>query len=169
MPAYGYCVIAGHVAPNDRWEGFCPVCHRRLTLVADGERGELFLCVSSSFHSVGHMKAFHCSVFFVYPVLPSFLHGLLSPALAFVLFPDADAHTHTQRRLLVPVLSSQVPVGSGFSNVQMINGLRSLKALAAASSSIPPIPLILFLLPQTHLCLNAGTQTHTHIESATKC
>lgn len=113
---------------------------------------------------MGHMKAFHCLVFLSVLYFPLSFMSSVSPALFFVLFPGAQ--THTQSRLLVPVLSSQVPVGSGFSNVQMINGLRSLKALVA-SSSHPPFPLILLHPPppQTHLSFSAGANiTHTHSE-----
>lgn len=115
-------------------------------------------------------------LFFGYPVLASFLHELTLNCFT-VYAPPWCRHTHThicrQSRLLVPVLSSQVPVGLDFSNVQMINGLRNLKALSAAAtvfSSIPPIPLVLLtplpsLIPSMFECRS----THAHTERATKC
>lgn len=103
------------------------------------EESSLFISLSGSHESLSLSCFFLCILYF-----PLFFMSSLSTVLPFILLPDADTHTRRQSRLLVPVLSSQVPVGSGFSNVQMINGLRSLKALAAAAfSSIPPIPLVL--------------------------
>ncbi len=96
VPAYGYCVIAGHIAPNDRWEGFCPVCHGRLALGADGERVELFLCVWVLFISLnGSHESRSLFSFLSILYFPLFFIGSLSPALVFVLLPDAGKHTHT--------------------------------------------------------------------------
>lgn len=63
-----------------------------------GERRALFVCVCvgpPSFHSMSRMKAVHCSVFLSILYFPLFFMGSLSPALAFVLLPDAGKHTHT--------------------------------------------------------------------------
>ncbi len=169
VPAYGYCVIAGHITPNDRWEGFCPVCHGRLALGADGERVELFLCVWVLFISLNSSHESR-SLFSFLSILyfPLFFIGSLSPALVFVLLPDAGKHTHTyihthtraQSRLLVPVLSSQVLIGSGSSNVQMINGLRIWRRSppppphpflpSPGFSSFSPKPIYVWMQDHTH-------------------
>ncbi len=172
VPAYGYCVIAGHIAPNDRWEGFCPVCHGRLALGADGERVELFLCVWVLFISLnGSHESRSLFSFLSILYFPLFFIGSLTCSSLCTHSWCRQTHTHTytraQSRLLVPVLSSQVLIGSGFSNVQMINGLRIWRR----SPPPPPHPF----LPSP--CFSSFSpkpiyvwmQDHTHTHTATKC